>query len=410
MRTLILFCSVFAIGFAAPPAQAQEWTEGPPMSVARYDAAVAVLGGRLYVIGGRNTAGAALGTVERFDPENGQWTTVEELREERYDAAAVAYQGRIVLMGGREDDGAVTEDVEEYVPSEDDWESFQSLGQAREGLGAVVLGGRMYALGGAAPGGALLTTCEYYDAAGDRWYAYSAWALDPPRASFGIVEEGGAAYVAGGFGQFGPLGLFERYTVAHGAVVLDPMPTARGNLALVSDGAALYAIGGRDPNDAVLATVERYDLATGTWTTLAPLNTPREGAVAAYLGGKLYVAGGRDPAGNALRSVEVFEASVDAEPPAMPGAFTLEPAYPNPFSTRTTLTIHTDTPGPLRLAVYDVRGRRVATLLDGPLAAGTHRVTWDGTADDGRALGNGLYLVRALGAEGPVTTRLTLLR
>ncbi len=80
-------------------------------------------------------------------------------------------------------------------------------------------------------------------------------------------------------------------------------------------------------------------------------------------------------------------------------------AAPNPFRDRTTLTVDLQTDGLARLHVTDALGRSVATLLDGPVAAGTTTVTWDSTA---RAAG--LYLV-ILEAAGDRTTRLlTLVR
>lgn len=402
-------CGLLAALFVVSPVHAQDWTEGPPLSQARADAAVAVLGDRLYVIGGQNTAGSPRGSVERFDPLLGDWSFVEELRDERYAAAAAPFNGRIVLTGGRED-GGVTDDVEEYVPSEDDWESFQSLERAREGHGVVVLGGRMYVLGGATGSGALLSSCELYDAGDDDWDIYPYWTLDPARASFGVAEYGGAAYLVGGFSLVGPVATVQRYVVGAGATTLAPMPTARGALALASTGEYLYAIGGRTASNEVVGTVERYDLDQDTWTTVASLKTPREGAVAAYLDGKLYVAGGFDAFGNALSSVEVFTGSVDAEDEAAPSAFALEAAHPNPFVERTRLTVRADVPGPVSVRVYDVQGREVAALLDGPLAAGTHTLTWDGRAADGRRLAAGVYFVRLTGAGGSDTTSLTVLR
>ena len=65
--------------------------------------------------------------------------------------------------------------------------------------------------------------------------------------------------------------------------------------------------------------------------------------------------------------------------------------YPNPFRERITLTFELDAPVPVSVALYDVLGRRVATLMDAPAVAGPHRLTWDGTTSEGMALGSGLY-------------------
>jgi hypothetical protein len=403
-----LGCGLLAVLLGSSPAHAQAWSEGPPLARARADAAAAVLGDRLYVIGGRNTAGQLLGSVERFDPSLEAWVAVEELRDERYAAAAVAFGNRIVLTGGRED-GGVTADVEEYVPAEDDWESFRSLERAREGHGAVVLGGEMYVVGGADGNGTLLTSSERYDAADDDWEPFPGWTLDPARAAFGTAEAGGAAYIAGGFTLVGPTAAVQRYTPGGGTAPLAPMPTARGGLALVAADGHLYAIGGRTASG-VVGTVERYDLAAGTWEPAAALGTPREGAAAAYLDGRIYVAGGFDSFGNALATVEVFAVAVASEPAPPAPALALAAAYPNPFAERTTLTVHAASPGPVSVRVYDVRGREVAVLLERVLPAGSHRVEWDGRAADGRRLGAGLYLVRVLGAGTAHTAALTLLR
>lgn len=66
--------------------------------------------------------------------------------------------------------------------------------------------------------------------------------------------------------------------------------------------------------------------------------------------------------------------------------------------------------GQARLRVYDVAGRLVRTLVDGPLAGGEDRRTWDGRDDSGRPLGGGLYFGRLESAHGVVTAKLTLVR
>ncbi|MEP0548950.1 MAG: kelch repeat-containing protein [Rhodothermales bacterium] len=409
MHTLSRFILLFlglSTGFAAPAAHAQSWVAGPPMPTPRAEAAVSVLGGDLYVIGGRNVAGTPLGRVERFD--GSEWETVASLRDERYAAAAAAYNGQIVLMGGYEDGGEITDDVEVYVVGENDWESFEHMERDRAGHGAVVLNGSVYALGGVSGGGGPQAGTEVYD--GDDWYLYAPWVLDPPRAYFGVANVGGVAYLAGGLSQFGPLDLLERYAVGAGAEALAPLPSPRGGLALAGTDGALFAIGGVDPSGTVLATVTRYDIASNTWTPVASLNTAREGAVAAVIDGTIYVVGGRDANGNVLGTMERYLLSVDDEDDTTPTAFDLGAAYPNPFAGTTTLPLRLDRAGAVTLTVYDVRGRQVAVLVDGVLTAGEHRVAWDGTADDGRRLAPGVYVARLTGAVGHAVTKLTLLR
>jgi len=94
-----------------------------------------------------------------------------------------------------------------------------------------------------------------------------------------------------------------------------------------------------------------------------------------------------------------------------PDAPTLTDAFPNPFNPSTTLAFTLPAAGTVRLDVYDVTGRRVRRLLDGPAAAGRNEVVWDGRDDAGRALASGAYLARLTAPRAaPSTRRLTLVR
>jgi flagellar hook assembly protein FlgD len=42
--------------------------------------------------------------------------------------------------------------------------------------------------------------------------------------------------------------------------------------------------------------------------------------------------------------------------------------------------------------IYDIRGRLLRTLVNGYMPAGRHHVVWDGSTDDGRRVGSGVYL------------------
>jgi len=59
----------------------------------------------------------------------------------------------------------------------------------------------------------------------------------------------------------------------------------------------------------------------------------------------------------------------------------------------------------VRLAVVDVSGRVVTTLVDGTQPAGTYQVAWDGT-DGSRRLAAGLYLVRLTAPDRSVVRKL----
>jgi hypothetical protein len=67
---------------------------------------------------------------------------------------------------------------------------------------------------------------------------------------------------------------------------------------------------------------------------------------------------------------------------------------PNPFSTRTMLSFTLPEPTHVRLSVFDVAGRRIATLLDEKRDSGRHNVEWDGRDSSGTRAPSGTYFVQ----------------
>lgn len=61
----------------------------------------------------------------------------------------------------------------------------------------------------------------------------------------------------------------------------------------------------------------------------------------------------------------------------VPEKFSLEGNYPNPFNVSTVLAYHLPVAARIRLVVYDLMGREVAVLEEGPRTPGRHRVVWD---------------------------------
>jgi hypothetical protein len=66
---------------------------------------------------------------------------------------------------------------------------------------------------------------------------------------------------------------------------------------------------------------------------------------------------------------------------------------PNPFNPRTTIPFSIGQPEEhVRLDIYNVAGRLVRTLVNGPLPAGSHKIIWDGTDAQHRAVASGVYV------------------
>ncbi len=63
-----------------------------------------------------------------------------------------------------------------------------------------------------------------------------------------------------------------------------------------------------------------------------------------------------------------------------------------------------------KLAIYDVTGRLVATVADGNLEAGTHRLNWDGVDSGGRRIPAGVYFARLEAKDFNATRKILFLR
>jgi hypothetical protein len=83
---------------------------------------------------------------------------------------------------------------------------------------------------------------------------------------------------------------------------------------------------------------------------------------------------------------------------------------PNPFAGETTVSFTLPERGEVELAVYDVAGRRVATLFSGEQGAGDHSVEWNGVGDNGERVGAGVYFVRIEAGKQTVTRKLLVMR
>jgi hypothetical protein len=89
---------------------------------------------------------------------------------------------------------------------------------------------------------------------------------------------------------------------------------------------------------------------------------------------------------------------------------TFAPPAPNPASGTVALRYTLATAGPLTLRVYDARGRRVRTLMDGPGAPGEHVVRWNGRDDAGRRVPAGAYTLRLTHGADVLTQSVTIAR
>ncbi|HEY3296236.1 MAG TPA: C25 family cysteine peptidase [bacterium] len=102
--------------------------------------------------------------------------------------------------------------------------------------------------------------------------------------------------------------------------------------------------------------------------------------------------------------------AADPRHEAKPADLNLAQNFPNPFNPETTIEFALPKAGYVKLEVFNVLGRRVATLVQGDLNAGAHRVMWKGLMDDGSGASSGVYYCRLTTSGTTLARKMLLLR
>ena len=84
-------------------------------------------------------------------------------------------------------------------------------------------------------------------------------------------------------------------------------------------------------------------------------------------------------------------------------------ASPNPSQGSTRITYALPKAADVRLSIYDLHGRRVATLREGRESGGPGQVSWNATSEEGRPLPTGIYLVELVAGAERRVRRLAIL-
>jgi len=242
------------------------WTRGAPLPVPINHANAAVVGGKIYVLGGMTGAAwAGDGRSWVYDPYTNVWTALTPMPggAGRGSAAMGVYNGTIWMAGGKTNGmgGASVDTVSAYHVESGTWLEVPSAAKhipgARDHGGGAVVGTKFYQLGGSQDG-------------------------IPNRKDTVFILD--------------LQNVVRGWTTAQGR-----MPTPRRGLAAAAVGTKIYTFGGEgnpDPNSkGVFDSVEMYDTETDSWAVLDPMPLPRHGTYAVAIGGVIYIPGGGTESG-----------------------------------------------------------------------------------------------------------------
>jgi len=95
---------------------------------------------------------------------------------------------------------------------------------------------------------------------------------------------------------------------------------------------------------------------------------------------------------------------------AVPEDYVLSQNYPNPFNPSTQIEYSVPESGYVTVAIYDVAGRLVQTLVDGVVESGYHSIVWDGRDSAGHTVSAGLYIYSLKGDHVAITRKMVMMK
>jgi N-acetylneuraminic acid mutarotase len=293
------------------------WVKGPNLPSPRQDAAVTVLAGRIYLIGGFGPKDEQMASVLVFEPtfpseearegvagpivsHPGEWHYAATMPEPVDHAAAAALDGYIYVAGGRIEN-LVTNKFWRYDPVEDQWSELPSMPYPRYGPRLEAAGGKLYLLGGQASHGNDDQSLLIFDPATNEWKS-EQYALGTPRFAAASAVIDNRIYLVGGRDiaqvNFRSCDIYDPARDRWGSC--SNMREGRSDFGIATVNNRLMAIGGENLlTDTNTQTTEISASNAAGWMSGPWMPSPRHGMAVTSLGNQIWVIGGSPYAGTA---------------------------------------------------------------------------------------------------------------
>ncbi|KAL9883606.1 uncharacterized protein ACN427_010838 [Glossina fuscipes fuscipes] len=227
----------------------ENWYLAADMPKRRSRASFALLGGKVYAVGGMKRS-SNLRTVDVYDPATNRWSTSNNMLAKRSFLGVAVLNGCIYAVGG--------------------FEGTRSLSSAE--IFDPIINGLLYAVGGFKDNtGEYLSSVERHNPGADTWCA--AADISARRCGAGIGVLNNILYAVGGYDGQMVYKSAEAYNPESNQwhSVAD-MSLCRRNAGVVARDGLLYVVGGYD-SDSYLSSVEIYDPETNSWRILTDAMT-----------------------------------------------------------------------------------------------------------------------------------------
>ena len=194
-------------------AKTDKWRYLPPIPVKTNHAMAAAVDEKVYVIGGQATAGGRrvngrferqppgfMDSVFEYDPATNKWTQKASMPSKRSGGVAVVVGGKIYVAGGRTQETG--DNFAAFDPKANRWQTLPNVPTQRNHLGAGVIAGKIYIVGGRfGPGFRSERTdaLEVYDPKTKKWTKKKS--MLRPRGGVNAIAANGCLHVLGGEGN-----------------------------------------------------------------------------------------------------------------------------------------------------------------------------------------------------------------
>nr|XP_005991271.2 PREDICTED: kelch-like protein 6 [Latimeria chalumnae] len=170
-------------------ASLNKWIQTEYLNTGRWRHKMAVLGGKVYAIGGFDGI-QRLNSVETYDPFHNCWTEVAPLMANVSSFAATSYKKKLYIIGGGPNGKLATDKTQCYDPSANKWTLKAPMPIEAKCINAVTFRDHIYVVGGA------MKALYSYSPAEDAWCLVTR--LSHERASCGIAACNNKLFITGG--------------------------------------------------------------------------------------------------------------------------------------------------------------------------------------------------------------------
>lgn len=293
-----------------------EWVELPPLAAARSDLALAFYGQTIYAIGGETPAGV-IGVVEKLEISGRAWESLPAKPAPASEIKAAVVGGLVFVPGGKGVQGESLERLDIFDISSETWAEGPKMPLRTRAYSLAQLEGKIYVFGGW-DGEKLLDSVMMYDPSTQAWKVLEN--LPDGRALAGAAVAGGKIYLLGGVGREGPLDHVDIFYPPNQAKpngewkTSGILPEVRQDFDALGLADMIFIVGGTDREGKPLPNWLFFP-ERGEWQEFnTPIETPWQDVGIVGSGTHIYCSGGRSGE-EFLNDVFAFQAIYTASLP-----------------------------------------------------------------------------------------------